>query len=237
MPPASADPKQYPLKQLKQCWFPGVHSNIGGSYPDTGLADLSLAWMMQQLSPLLAFEPGYALEQARLNTAAVKAAGPPSRPDWGLGKIVDSAAGPLNRLTGTSTRTPAAYRRSDPDTGDPTPLPLRRTHEYIHPSVRVRIAVQGPGLDDKGSYAPAALGKGWHLYAPGEISDGMGNGKGGKGDLWPAEFDGVWKWVNTGAGVGGGPAWIAEETLGEIEMGLLERWPEEKAVLEETRRA
>ena len=35
---------------LKQVWFPGAHSNVGGSYPDTGIADITLAWMMDQLS-------------------------------------------------------------------------------------------------------------------------------------------------------------------------------------------
>ena len=32
---------------LEQVWFPGAHSNVGGSYPDTGLSDVSLLWMVQ----------------------------------------------------------------------------------------------------------------------------------------------------------------------------------------------
>ncbi|KAK8224143.1 hypothetical protein BKA81DRAFT_404179 [Phyllosticta paracitricarpa] len=35
---------------VKQVWFPGVHSNVGGSYEDTGLSDITLAWMMDQLA-------------------------------------------------------------------------------------------------------------------------------------------------------------------------------------------
>ena len=35
---------------LKQVWFPGAHSNVGGSYADSGMADITLAWMMDQLS-------------------------------------------------------------------------------------------------------------------------------------------------------------------------------------------
>jgi len=31
---------------LEQVWFAGVHSNVGGSYPDTGLSDISLLWMV-----------------------------------------------------------------------------------------------------------------------------------------------------------------------------------------------
>lgn len=31
---------------LVQAWFPGVHSNIGGGYVDTGLSDRALLWMI-----------------------------------------------------------------------------------------------------------------------------------------------------------------------------------------------
>jgi uncharacterized protein (DUF2235 family) len=44
-PPASAfDTNGEPT--LHQVWFAGVHSNVGGGYDDTGLADISLGWMM-----------------------------------------------------------------------------------------------------------------------------------------------------------------------------------------------
>jgi uncharacterized protein (DUF2235 family) len=40
-------PKAPVAKQVvEQVWFPGVHSNVGGSYQDTDIADLSLRWMM-----------------------------------------------------------------------------------------------------------------------------------------------------------------------------------------------
>lgn len=51
---------------LKQCWFPGVHSDIGGSYADTDLANLTLCWMVSQLSPLIDFEYVYIWTQIRL---------------------------------------------------------------------------------------------------------------------------------------------------------------------------
>jgi uncharacterized protein (DUF2235 family) len=34
---------------LEQVWFAGVHSNVGGSYPDTGLSDITLLWMSCKL--------------------------------------------------------------------------------------------------------------------------------------------------------------------------------------------
>lgn len=34
---------------LEQVWFAGVHSNVGGGYPRTGLSDLALAWMTDRV--------------------------------------------------------------------------------------------------------------------------------------------------------------------------------------------
>lgn len=33
-------------QEVRQTWFPGVHSNIGGGYVDTGLSDRTLLWMI-----------------------------------------------------------------------------------------------------------------------------------------------------------------------------------------------
>ena len=32
---------------IEQVWFPGVHSDIGGWYADTGLSDMTLKWMLE----------------------------------------------------------------------------------------------------------------------------------------------------------------------------------------------
>ena len=34
--------------RIKQVWFPGVHSDVGGGYPESELSDLTLAWMITQ---------------------------------------------------------------------------------------------------------------------------------------------------------------------------------------------
>src|SRR5439155_19781272 len=34
---------------LKQCWFPGSHGNIGGGYPDTMSTNITLVWMVAQM--------------------------------------------------------------------------------------------------------------------------------------------------------------------------------------------
>jgi len=35
--------------KVQQVWFAGVHSNIGGSYEDTGLSDITLKWMIEEV--------------------------------------------------------------------------------------------------------------------------------------------------------------------------------------------
>jgi len=38
-------------KEIKQIWFPGVHSDVGGGYPDAeaGLSKIAFEWMVQEL--------------------------------------------------------------------------------------------------------------------------------------------------------------------------------------------
>lgn len=42
---------------VQQVWFAGMHSNVGGGYPRTGLANVAYAWMLQNVSGL-AFKSG-----------------------------------------------------------------------------------------------------------------------------------------------------------------------------------
>lgn len=37
---------------VKQIWFPGVHSDVGGGYPETGLSDGALKWMIDEAAAL-----------------------------------------------------------------------------------------------------------------------------------------------------------------------------------------
>ncbi len=34
--------------QVEQVWFPGVHCDVGGSYTESGLSDITLSWMLQK---------------------------------------------------------------------------------------------------------------------------------------------------------------------------------------------
>jgi uncharacterized protein (DUF2235 family) len=45
-------------QRVEQVWFPGVHANVGGGYPDGQLSDLTLAWMFARASECgLAIKP------------------------------------------------------------------------------------------------------------------------------------------------------------------------------------
>ena len=50
--------------RIKQVWFPGVHSDIGGGYAETGLSDLALDWMVKEAT---AVEHPLLVDMTRLN--------------------------------------------------------------------------------------------------------------------------------------------------------------------------
>jgi hypothetical protein len=59
----SADPQI-----CEQVWFPGVHSNVGGGYVDSGLSDIALKWMINKASETgLAFDKNY-IEKIKPNS-------------------------------------------------------------------------------------------------------------------------------------------------------------------------
>lgn len=155
--------------RLRQVWFPGVHANIGGGYSDQELANITLAWMVSQLRDFLDIDLDYILDEQEKTEDYYEKVNERPRP-WSFGKIYNSMSG-LFALGGERHRTPGRYFVIDPTTGRETDEPLRDTHEYVHPSVRVRIKLEGPGYDDHGIYKPRAL-KDWRLVVdPGE-SDG-----------------------------------------------------------------
>jgi len=47
------DPEAPPEQEIRQVWFPGVHSDIGGGYTQHGASDLALLWMVSRVAPLL----------------------------------------------------------------------------------------------------------------------------------------------------------------------------------------
>src|SRR4051812_35724138 len=106
-------PQAPPGQVLKQAWFAGAHSDVGGGYGEHGLSDITLAWMAGQVDPILAIDEDYlALRQDR-------------RSCWGLGAVHDSA-------TGAFAFRPRAPRRPFATPGT--------TNEVIHQSVAMRLS-------------------------------------------------------------------------------------------------
>ncbi|MCJ1386898.1 hypothetical protein MMC17_010026 [Xylographa soralifera] len=48
--------KSHRNQALKQCWFLGSHSDIGGGYRNAGFANISLCWMISQLREFVLFD-------------------------------------------------------------------------------------------------------------------------------------------------------------------------------------
>lgn len=141
---------------LKQVWFPGAHSNCGGSYEDYGMANITLAWMMDQLSgnsrnPSKVFDPvdwiqfddDYINTCFRL-TSQYYAENKNSHDyqGWAMGKVYDSNTFP-QAIAGARTRTPGRYLRTNFETGSYSNQMLENTYEFIHSSVRARIDLAG----------------------------------------------------------------------------------------------
>jgi hypothetical protein len=47
---------QPPRGHVEQTWFSGVHCNVGGGYPDAGLSDEALVWMISRMQALTGLE-------------------------------------------------------------------------------------------------------------------------------------------------------------------------------------
>jgi hypothetical protein len=220
------------LRVLKQCWFPGCHSNIGGSYADSGISNISLAWMISQLEDhdngILSFDPTY-LDWVQDQNAAYYRKANQVRP-WGFGELYDSS-----EVTSITTfaealapivRTPGEYNEVSSDTGIQTDVPLKRTEEYVHRCVRVRIDGHGLGLEEHGSptklnklldfakktlhltgvYNPPAL-KDYQLIQTAAVKAEKDHSGGPSGVIWQGKNGRV----------------LPEDTLGETELRLLKR--------------
>ncbi|ORY14348.1 hypothetical protein BCR34DRAFT_239230 [Clohesyomyces aquaticus] len=168
---------------LRQVWFPGVHSNVGGGYDDQQLANITLAWMMSQLEPFLDMRDEYLLDEDHENDKYYKKTRQEVRP-WSFGEIYNSMTG-LYAIGGGQHRTPGLYHAVDPINGRTTARPLRLTNEYIHPSVRTRIRLNGPDVSDKSTYACRALTDNYKLV----VDYGSRTSKSGDPDVfWKLKF-------------------------------------------------
>ncbi|EME45077.1 hypothetical protein DOTSEDRAFT_170246 [Dothistroma septosporum NZE10] len=186
---------------LKQTWFPGVHTNIGGGYPDTGLSDITLAWMMSKLAPFIDFTPDYIKKQHQKHEQYLeKEHAPLTGLKWAASKLKNTSTG-LRALLGIVWRQPGRYHVLNKKTLTVVHgKPLVNTNEHIHVAVRSRELTGG--LDQKNKvvkYKPKALRNGEYELLdpnakPGEASwRYVGKKKPFTGEVLPEDELGVFE--------------------------------------------
>lgn len=136
-------------ERLLQVWFAGVHSNVGGGYPDDSLANVSLSWMLAEA------------EQAGLKFKKL----PGADPDALL--VTDSSKDKDGRLYDSRSGLGAYYRygpRKIADLYEDMPASGTMPIPKIHASVFGRIEV-GAHL-----YAPIGLPGRYEIVTTGDAS-------------------------------------------------------------------
>jgi uncharacterized protein (DUF2235 family) len=101
----------------EQVWFPGVHSNVGGGYADSGLSDSALLWMINKAAATeLEFDKNY------IETIKADSCGELRKSTAGIYSITSQKIRQINN--GIAIRT-------DPDSGKKVTVKVLR-NESIH---------------------------------------------------------------------------------------------------------
>ena len=124
---------------LYQCWFPGVHTDVGGGYERAyrDLSDISLAWMIDCIGSQLSFRDDLAemLKTTTLDPGRNKSDELPKDIGWGLSKKHNEMEKGWFKLAGGETRTPGEYYLDK--IYDEEKLTFQ-TNESVHQSARLR---------------------------------------------------------------------------------------------------
>ncbi|KND94731.1 hypothetical protein TOPH_00591 [Tolypocladium ophioglossoides CBS 100239] len=209
---------------LRQVWFPGNHGNCGGGWDDQGVSNCTLAWMMDQMVSVgVEFDKtsldrviqqsvdfyetlhaqgsnGDRRKMWRWAVDRIFESNHPVRP-WALGAIQKDIS-LLFRLSGESTRTPGVYRPIDPKTELDKERFLQDTNESVHSSVRVRLACEGLGLNDRSVWTCTALSS-WRLKRVTVVRDppqsrAPSRARGDGREYYEEELEERWVWKYVG---------------------------------------
>ena len=111
--------RNHDASNFEQKWFPGVHSNVGGGYANTGLSDVALEWMAAK-----AVEHGLKLDLRRISNPVFRP--DPNAPANDSQKLLYRMGAVLFvKLPGCIGLVPNTYRGVYPN--------LRWTGDYIRP--------------------------------------------------------------------------------------------------------
>lgn len=142
--------------RVQQVWFPGVHSDVGGGYPVSGLSDTTLLWMASQARAC-----GLVFDERLLEVYVD--CGKPDDPNDSLTmlyRVLNAVSGMRGRVRGGSRSFTRGWRRLDPPPAPPveqqpvgvriSSTALRRFREdatYRHPNL-VEFADRTGRLDE-----------------------------------------------------------------------------------------
>ncbi|KAL1615847.1 hypothetical protein SLS56_011649 [Neofusicoccum ribis] len=138
---------------LKQCWFPGYHADIGGGTTDrsskdeSGIDEITLAWMCDQVDGYLKFDAD-ACEKLLFSRKKSR---------WAKKTTKDQIGWYWLPVAGGNVyRTPGQYRKNLKNENCAKGHGDNVTNETVHPSVRYRI-------DNSRNYDPPAFKRhsGW----------------------------------------------------------------------------
>ena len=103
--------KKKPSQTIEQVWFPGVHSDIGGGYPQSALSDVTLDWMIGK-----ARDAGLAMDKQVIAALPLSPdpAGPLHESETGLYRLMQGIDRPID-TRGTQFVHPSAIARWDAD--------------------------------------------------------------------------------------------------------------------------
>jgi uncharacterized protein (DUF2235 family) len=110
------DPGEVAKGHLREMWFAGVHSDVGGHFPDHRLSDIALKWIVDE-----AMSVGFSTDQERYENHLGVHLGQPLPEDHALGRIHANGIGWAVLAAG--------WHRREIRPGD-----------EIHPSVHHRVA-------------------------------------------------------------------------------------------------
>ncbi|KAJ9654459.1 hypothetical protein H2201_008997 [Coniosporium apollinis] len=145
------------LKDMRQVWFSGKHSDIGGGLYDSRLSDITLAWMIAQCSRdgKLAFNEDYLLDKTKNRN--------PDSWATGQGKTIEEPSASLLDISRSALADLFWQIKAE----DRQPLETTNTYERIHRSIQERNLGEwpcGPLLDE----TPPQKKKEWPLKVRGK---------------------------------------------------------------------
>jgi uncharacterized protein (DUF2235 family) len=145
--PATSPPARTKDEVLSQVWFSGVHSNVGGGYPDDSLANVSLSWMMAEAADCdLRFKT-----TPDADPDAMKHVNAAQDKD---GRLYDSRAGVGGYYRYGPRKIANLYALAK---GEQATRPLPKIHESVFARIQVGAHLYAPiGLPDKYAVVRAA---------------------------------------------------------------------------------